>query len=329
MEAELVGRVGIPYKAISAAGVHGVGLRNLPRNLWQLSKGYFEAGRLINEFKPHVMFFTGGYVAVPVALAGRDIATVLYVPDIEPGLALKFLARFADRIALTTAESKKFYANSAPLAVTGYPVRAALAKWDRKEAYQVFSLSPDIRTLLVFGGSKGARSINRALMAVLPELLNDIQVIHISGALDWPDVQQFQNHLSPDTAKRYRAYPYLHQEMGAAFTISDLVLARAGASTLGEFPLFGLPAILVPYPFAWRYQQVNAQHLAKHGAAIVIEDHALQEKLFSTVRGLMSNENRRAQMQTAMRALAQPDAAASIAQILLTYGAGEGWRGMN
>jgi UDP-N-acetylglucosamine--N-acetylmuramyl-(pentapeptide) pyrophosphoryl-undecaprenol N-acetylglucosamine transferase len=110
--------------------------------------------------------------------------------------------------------------------------------------------------------------------------------------------------------------------MGAAFTVADLALSRAGASTLGELPLFGLPAVLVPYPYAWRYQQVNAQYLAERGAAVVLEDAELPTQLLPVVRDLIENIHKREQMRSAMRALAQPDSAAKIAGHLHSLSAG-------
>ncbi|NJN79254.1 MAG: UDP-N-acetylglucosamine--N-acetylmuramyl-(pentapeptide) pyrophosphoryl-undecaprenol N-acetylglucosamine transferase [Anaerolineales bacterium] len=109
MEEALVNRAGISYRSIPAAGVHGVGLRALPRNIFKLTRGISESRKILNKFKPDVLFFTGGYVAAPMAFAGRNIPIVLYVPDIEPGLALKFLANFADVITLTADVSKNIF----------------------------------------------------------------------------------------------------------------------------------------------------------------------------------------------------------------------------
>src|SRR5690242_10543717 len=126
MEQELVTRAGIPYRSIPAAGVHGVGARALPRNITRLARGVLASRRILHEFKPHVLFFTGGYVAAPMAFAGRKTPILLYVPDIEPGLALKFLSRFADRIAVTAPDSKKYFSRTERLVVTGYPLRTEL-----------------------------------------------------------------------------------------------------------------------------------------------------------------------------------------------------------
>jgi len=323
MEADLLSKEAVEFTTIPAAGVHGVGLSALPGNLWRLFKGFIAARRLIKDFRPQVMFFTGGYLAVPVALAGRwmvsrDIKprSLLYVPDIEPGLALRTLSRLSAQIALTAEESMEFINFPTKSKVTGYPVRPELKEWSLEDARQAFRLIPDLPTLLVFGGSKGARSINQALIGILPDLLSELQIIHISGHLDWSEVESAKSRLSPDLATRYHAFPYLFEEMGAALTLADLAVSRAGASILGEFPLFGIPAILVPYPYAWRYQAVNARFLEQKGAALVLQDDVLADELLTTIRRLIDDRNLRESMRRAMQALAKPDAAESIADLL-------------
>ena len=316
MEAGLISKTGIEFKAIPAAGVHGVGLKTLPGNLIKLVQGFFAARKIIRNFCPEVMFFTGGYVAVPMALAGLKTPVALFVPDIEPGLALKTLARFADRIAVSTKDSLAYFSGHLGVDISGYPTRQELLNWDRIQAQEALHLQADLPTLLVFGGSKGARSINRALFPALPGLLNHMQIVHISGKLNWPEAEQAQQTLDVNLAQRYHAFPYLYAEMGAAFKAADLVLSRAGASCLGEFPLFGLPAILVPYPYAWRYQKVNADFIIRHNAAVLLEDADLAENLSRVVLDLMNDEHRRIEMGAAMKSLAQPEAASSIATVL-------------
>jgi undecaprenyldiphospho-muramoylpentapeptide beta-N-acetylglucosaminyltransferase len=323
MEADLVERAGVEYRGIPAAGVHGVGARALPGNVWQIGRGLRAARSILQDFRPDVVLFTGGYVAIPVALASRlpglrvrPPSVLLYVPDIEPGLALKTLARFADRIAVTVEASRAYFQGYRNITVTGYPVRDALTTWDKLSARRALHLSLDLPVLLVVGGSKGARNINRALFAALPDLLPEMQVVHITGRLDWDETQSVQDSLSQEQLPRYHAYPYLHAEMGAALASADLALSRAGASTLGEYPLFGLPAILVPYPYAWQYQRVNAQYLADQGAAIVVNDENLAEDLRSVVQELIRNKGRLESMSAAMSRLARPDAAKQIGGLL-------------
>lgn len=321
MEAELVQRAILPYAEIPAAGLHGVGWRALPGNLWRLWRGGWQARRIVREFAPDVILLTGGFVAYPMALAARLSSPrprlALYVPDIEPGLALKQTARFADLILVTAEESRRFFAPNAPVRVTGYPVRRDLLEWTRHSAQQALGLQPNLPTLLVFGGSKGARSINRALMTILPELLPQMQVVHISGTLDWHEVQAAAQSLPANLRAQYHPFPYLHAEMGAAFCAADLAVARAGASTLGELPIFGLPAILVPYPHAWRYQKVNAEYLSQRGAAILLPDEHLQTSLLTHVQETLLKPAKLAELRAAMQSLAQPNAADTIVTHLL------------
>lgn len=315
MEAELVGREQVPFTSIPSAGVHGVGLRALPGNIIRLARGVFASQRILREFRPDVILFTGGYVAVPMAVAARRIPTLLYVPDIEPGLALKVLARFADCIGLTLDESKRYFPSNRRTVVTGYPTRPELQPMDRSTACQVFGLSPDLPVIGIFGGSSGARSINRAVLALLNELLPDAQILHVTGKLDWEEVRAAREQLSPELAARYAIYPYLHEEMAAAFSAADLAVSRAGASTLGEYPLFGLPAVLVPYPYAWRYQRINADYLVSKNAALVLEDADLKSQLQGVIRSLLNNPQRLQQMRSAMRSMAQPQAAQRLADL--------------
>ena len=315
MEADLVNRAGIPYRAIPAGGVHGVGLKAV-WGLVQLTRGYFAARRLIREFQPEVLFFTGGYVAIPTGLAGRKIPTLLCLPDIEPGLALKVLSRFADHIAVPAEESKAYFPRRKRITVAGYPTRPDLNVWDRKDAFDAFGLSPEKPTLLVTGGSLGARSINQALVSVLPDLLPEMQVVHLTGKLTWPEVEAAYKDLPAELSVNYQPFPYLYERMGAAFTVADLVVSRAGASILGELPIFGAPAVLVPYPYAWRYQKVNADYLVRQNAAVVLRDEDLETDLLAVVQELMHNKPKRSQMQSSMQSLANPQSALSIANIL-------------
>lgn len=320
IDQDLLARFGVNYQTIPAAGVHGVGVKELPGNLYQLLRGLFKARKILREFKPDVLFFTGGYLAVPTALAGWSIPSVLFVPDIEPGLALKTIARFADMIALTAERSRQYFRTKDKMVVTGYPVRSELKTWTPEKAREVFRLQNDLPVLLVFGGSKGARSINQALTAVLSELLEVTQVIHITGKLDWEKLQNLPEKLPAQLRERYRIYPYLYQRMGAALTLADLVVSRAGASVLGEFSYFELPAVLVPYPYAWRYQRVNAQYLVDQKAAVMIKDQDLEPRLLTTVRELIGDPERLHKMSENMARTAKPDAAKSLAHLLLKAG---------
>lgn len=317
MEASLVQRAGIAFTAVPAAGLHGVGPRQLPGNLLRLARGIPAARRAITRFQPDVLLFTGGYVGVPVALAAGRRPKVVFVPDLEPGLALRFVSRGAAAVCVTAEESRPFYPARQRIVVSGYPVRDDLRSVGRDEARSRLGLDPAGPVLLASGGSRGARSINTAVWSCLEDLLQIAQVVHVTGELDWPRVEAVRQRLEGTLGRRYHPHAYLHEEMGLALAAADLVVARAGASALGELPLFGLPAALVPYPHAWRYQRLNAQHLASRGAAVVLDDAALADELLPTLRALLADAARLREMSAAARRLWRPEAAQTIASELL------------
>jgi UDP-N-acetylglucosamine--N-acetylmuramyl-(pentapeptide) pyrophosphoryl-undecaprenol N-acetylglucosamine transferase len=357
--------VGVP-----AGGMHGLSPGKAARNFIKLMQGWGTAYRLGRRERPAVLFATGGYASIPVALAAWTLRVpiLVYLPDIEPGLAVRLISRLASRVAVTVEDSVAYFSpplspprggrnrrtesetslprgggnrrtesetslprdggnrrteseTSPPLGgtegggkvvVTGYPVRAEFHGIERAEARDALDLALDEPVLLVMGGSRGARSINEALSGVLEQILELAQVVHVSGELDWSWVVERRETLSEPLKARYQTLPYLHQiELGLA--AADLAVCRAGAMTLGELPFFGLPAVLVPYPHAWRYQRVNAEWLAGRGAALVLDDERLAEELLPTVRDLLSDRERLAQMGERARALARPDAAARLA----------------
>jgi undecaprenyldiphospho-muramoylpentapeptide beta-N-acetylglucosaminyltransferase len=321
MEEKLIPDAGIRLETISGGAIVGVSPRESIPNAFKLAWSLGPALRLIREFKPDVMFMTGGYMASPVAVAARlqGVPIGIYLPDVEPGASIKFAVPLARRIACTTEGSAAFVP-AEKMTVTGYPVRPEVRsarKLSKTEALAAFDLTPERQTLFVFGGSRGAQNINRALMAVLPEILLDKQVLHISGTLTWPEVENNLDSLSDELRQWYRAYPYLHKRMGAAFRSADLVVARAGASMLGESPAFSLPAVLVPLTFAWRYQKVNADYLTERGAAVQLTDEDLAANLLPTVTGLLSDEKRLVEMSKAAGQLDKPQATSALADFIV------------
>ena len=242
----------------------------------------------------------------------RLVPILIYLPDIEPGLAIRVLSRLAQRVAVSVEKSQRYFPVH-KTTVTGYPVRSELLTADKREAQKALDLEEDLKTLLVFGGSRGARSINIALSKVLDHLLDVCQIIHICGRLDAHWVEGQRAELPARLRDRYRVYAYLHEEMTLALAAADLVVARAGAATLGEFPALGLPSILVPYPYAGRHQELNADYLVSHGAAIKVDNADLEEKLLPAVMGLLYDDELLMQMGERARSLARPEAARRIA----------------
>jgi len=307
----------LPFVSINAAPIRGRAPWTVVRNLVRMLTGIRQALREIEDFGPEAIFVTGGYVSVPVVVAGwlRWVPILIYLPDIEPGLAIRVLSRLARRVAVSVEESQRYFP-AHKTTVTGYPVRSELLTADKSEAQKTLDLEEDLKILLVFGGSRGARSINLALSKVLNRLLDVCQIVHICGRLDAHWVESQRAELPAHLRARYKAYAYLHEGMAQALAAADLVVARAGAATLGEFPALGLPGVLVPYPYAGRHQELNANYLVSHGAAVKIDNADLEEKLLPTVMDLLGNEELLIQMGERARSLARPRAAQHIAQEL-------------
>jgi UDP-N-acetylglucosamine--N-acetylmuramyl-(pentapeptide) pyrophosphoryl-undecaprenol N-acetylglucosamine transferase len=313
MEEELIKRQEIDFVGLTAGGVRGLGPLRGGRNILQILRSVGPAQKILDQFAADVLLVTGGYASVSVALAARraQVPIIIYLPDIVPGLAIRFLSRFATRIAVTNEESLQFFPRT-KVTVTGYPVRAEIYGLDRRQARLALDLDPEAKTLLIFGGSRGARSINRATVAGLRELLPVCQVLHISGRLDTDWVAGAAKSLPQDLAARYHHHTYLH-DMPRALVAADLAVARAGASTMGEFPAAGLPAVLVPYPHSGQHQLPNAEYMARNGAAQVLLDGELEKEMVPAILALLADEQTLDSMAEATRAMARRDAAEAIA----------------
>jgi UDP-N-acetylglucosamine--N-acetylmuramyl-(pentapeptide) pyrophosphoryl-undecaprenol N-acetylglucosamine transferase len=312
------------YDEVLAGPLHGVPRAQQLVSAAKILIGILQSLVLAIRRRPQVLFLTGGWVGFPMAVAcwllRRPI--VIYVPDIEPGLTLRLLGRvFARAIAATVAETAQFYPGKR-VVETGYPLRPQVLDANRATAIQTLGLDPARKTLLVFGGSRGSRSINTAFARIAPDLLaQGIQILHISGTLDWEQVQADHAARSDEQRAHYQIFSFL-PDIGQAFAAADLVISRAGAATLAEYPELGLPAILVPYPYAWRYQKVNADWLAERGAAIRLDDERLDDALLPAIRGLLDDPDRLETMRAAMATLKRSDGAANIARLLVEVARG-------
>lgn len=330
-ERPLIAEAGVPFARIAevqAGPLNGVGLVRALVSLIRIVVGVVQALGLMLRARPDAVLLTGGWVCVPSGLAAwlLRVPSMIYLPDIEPALTIQALRHLAQTVAVTAPESLRFFRQGQAI-VTGYPVRSEFKRATRAAGQARFEVSDARITVLVFGGSRGARSINRALVAALPALLQEgLQVLHITGTLDWDEVRAAVAQLGlvlPETGgadangRGYHAMPYLHSGMGDALACADLVVSRAGASVLGELTLFGVPAILVPYPYAWRYQKVNADYLAAHGAAVLLPDEQMADELLAVIRRIATHPDERAAMAASSRALAQPNAATDAARALI------------
>jgi UDP-N-acetylglucosamine--N-acetylmuramyl-(pentapeptide) pyrophosphoryl-undecaprenol N-acetylglucosamine transferase len=316
LEQDIVSRQGIPFLTVRCGAIRGAGPGGALRGAANLARGIFDALRVLRRFRPDVVLSTGGFVSAPLVIGAwlRRCPCLIYLPDIEPGLAIRHLSRWADRVAVSFEQAGDHFPPN-KVVVTGYPVRQELLTMTQEDARRALGLTEgadaDLPILLVMGGSRGARSINRAVQQVLPELLSLARVIHISGQADFDDLHRVARSLADNSRCRYHLHAYLHEKMGAALAAADLAVARAGAATLAEFPAVGLPAILVPYPYSGQFQDANAAFLAERGAAVVLPDDELA-RLLPTVQELLNDPSRRAAMSAAARRLSRPDAATAI-----------------
>lgn len=330
VERALVTQAGLPYRAIQTGQLRGTNPLTALANAGKMAVGVRQSLQLVDEFRPDVCFVTGGYVCTPVAIACRlrRVPVLIYLPDMTPGLAIRWLSLLATQVAVSFPEVAPFFGDKA--VVTGYPVRSELlnAAADRSEARrrlgQALGIDWSLRDaddnplplMLVFGGSQGARSINQAVWNGLPDLLPHCQILHVIGKRDWPLYEEKPPALPSALAQHYHPVAYLHDEMMLALASADLAVARAGASTLAEFPLTRLPAVLVPLPISGNHQLPNARKLADAGGALVIEDGHLSTALIPTVLDLLQDENRRLKMSADMANLAVPSAAKNLAETI-------------
>ena len=322
VEEQLARRAGLRFLGVPTGGIHGLPPWRVAWNLTKLARGWLAALLAGLLERPAALFATGGYASVPVALAAwiLRVPILVYLPDMEPGWAVRFIARLATRVGVTVEEAAAYFP-AHKVAVTGYPVRAEFHSVDRAKAQAAMGLTAEDPVLLVMGGSTGAQGINRPFCGMLEQVLELAQVVHVTGKIDWPWVQEQRDALPEALKARYHIYDYVH-EMEKAFAAADLAICRAGASILGELPFFGLPAVLVPYPHAWRYQRINADWLAERGAAIRLDEERLSEELLPTLQQLLGEHGERAVMAEHMQSLARPDAAARLAGELVALAAG-------
>ncbi|HKU66793.1 MAG TPA: undecaprenyldiphospho-muramoylpentapeptide beta-N-acetylglucosaminyltransferase [Candidatus Baltobacteraceae bacterium] len=281
--------------------------------------GVAQALGALREFQPDVVVATGGYVCFPVMIAAKLLRTLgqlrarlaLLEPNAQPGLTNRLLAPLVDEVWGAFEQSDSRFAGK--YAHTGIPVRASLFHpSNRIEAARRLGLDPARKTILVVGGSQGARTINETVAALVTRraLPAEWQILHASGERDYDYMQAEER--APLGENRIVLVPYL-REMADAYELADLVIARAGASTLGELAALGLPSILVPYPFASEdHQAANAKAFESANAAVVIADRDLNaDSLWWTLRETMEPA-RLQSMRDAARSLAARDPVATI-----------------
>ncbi|MSQ42425.1 MAG: UDP-N-acetylglucosamine--N-acetylmuramyl-(pentapeptide) pyrophosphoryl-undecaprenol N-acetylglucosamine transferase [Dehalococcoidia bacterium] len=312
-ERSLAAAAGIPFHAIPASQLRGRSPWRVLSGVVDLWRGERRARHWLREDAPAAVFATGGYAAAPLGRAARRgrVPLLLFLPDVRPGWAVRFMQRYATTIACSVEASLEYLPPHRTV-VTGYPVRRQFAEATRDGGVTRFDLDPNLPTVLVAGGSLGAHQINLTIAQSLRELLQRAQLLHICGRDEEPWLARERERLPEWQRGRYHLAGYT-EDMAWAMAAADVAVTRSGASVLGELPMTGLPAILVPGAFS--DQHANAAYLSQLGAAITIPTGEL-DALAPTVLALLDDADRRATMADAMRALVRSDAAERLATML-------------
>ncbi len=280
---------------------------------------------ILREFSPDVIFATGGYVAFPVLLAAVFLRRpfFLHEQNAVAGLTNRIFSRFAESVALSFPETRGIKSNRTKF--TGNPVREEIFKARKEEAIKFFGLKEDLKTLLVMGGSQGSVKLNEALLKSLPSFarFRPIQIIHLTGEANFEEVkkefEEKKEQLNFPEELVYRPFPYL-EEIGLAYAAADLVLCRAGATTISELMALGKPAILVPYPWATdNHQEENARAVERRGAGrVILEKDLTPIVLFEEVKRVIYNETALRLMGQRARWLSRREADQAIVEIILS-----------
>jgi UDP-N-acetylglucosamine--N-acetylmuramyl-(pentapeptide) pyrophosphoryl-undecaprenol N-acetylglucosamine transferase len=308
IENRLVPAAGYPLQLVRVGALKNVSLMTRAKTAFDLPRAVWDASRMLNEFAPDVVIGVGGYASGPAMLAAvvKHIPTLAFEPNVVPGFANRVVARFVSGAAVHFEETAKYFRHAE---VTGVPVRQAF--------FEIPAKRGGVPTLLVFGGSQGAHAINEAMIRCLPELRRQapgMHIIHQTGERDYNDALAAYASFSSTTGESAEVFKFI-EDMPAAFARADLVVCRSGASTVAEITAAGKPAIFVPFPRAADdHQRVNAEALAREGAAVVVEELKLEGVwLAETIAALLSDPRRLQAMSEAARELAHRDAARDIA----------------
>lgn len=327
VEARLVPAAGIPFVPFEAQGFNRSHPLTLPKAVLKIAKSTRAAREWFDEIKPDCVVGFGGYVCIPVARAAeqRGIPVVVHEQNSVMGMANKYLARRAAAVCLTYEHAAAALGEPAAsrVVVTGNPVRASVFSATREQGRAAFGVPADARMLLVTGGSLGARHLNQALAALKGTLLSypDLHIVHVAGPKELERVQEALA-LSPAEAARWQVLGYTDR-MGEAMAAADVVVSRAGATSLAEISARALPALLVPFPFATEdHQTMNARACVEAGAALMVPDAEVEGPQFAqALVRLIEDGDLRGRMAAAARAQKTRDAAALLADEVLAAAA--------
>ncbi|ARK31092.1 undecaprenyldiphospho-muramoylpentapeptide beta-N-acetylglucosaminyltransferase [Halalkalibacter krulwichiae] len=318
LEADIVPREGIPFKTIRISGFkRKISLENI-KTVTRFITGTSRAKKLINQFKPDVVIGTGGYVCGPVvyAAAKLKVPTVIHEQNSVPGLTNKFLSKYVDRIAICFEEARPFFPNK-KVVFTGNPRASDTLNVDPVSGRSSLGLDKNKKTVLIVGGSRGARPINDAFVSVINEWSEkSYQVIYVTGAVHYDAVMEKVNEAG--LGSNVIVKPFIHN-MPDVLGAIDLIVARAGATTLAEVTALGLPSILIPSPYVTNnHQEKNAKALKDSGAAIVRKESEMNgQTLLDDIDFVLTNEENWRVMHEATKKLGVPNAADHLYQVLV------------
>jgi UDP-N-acetylglucosamine--N-acetylmuramyl-(pentapeptide) pyrophosphoryl-undecaprenol N-acetylglucosamine transferase len=278
-----------------------------------------QAAAFLARWRPDVIFTTGGYVAVPVvtAAAALRVPTLMWEGNLVPGRSVRATARMARALAVSFAETCAELPGRCY--VTGTPIRSFAGR-DRASARAALGLDTDTPALFVFGGSQAVRRLNRAVAEALPTLVQRFYVLHMTGETAYAEALRRRETLDPALRHRYKPYAFLRSEMADALLAADLLVGRAGSSTLAEASALGLPMIVVPYPHASAHQSANARALADAGAARIVPDDQFDADMLVSSAALLDDRDALGEMRAAARRFGRPGAAAAVAELVLALG---------
>lgn len=281
---------------------------------FRLVYGVLQSWALLRKFKPNLILSVGGYVSVPVIIAGSflGIKSIVHQQDLQVGLANKIMAKFATIITVSFDSLLSSFPKG-KTQLLGNPVRAQVLMGQKERGVKIFNLMPDLPTLVVMGGSLGAEPINNLMFESIPRLIEFCQVIHLTGKgnlVQWSDKDKFGA-----LAERYHPYEYINEEMPDLYAVADVVVCRAGLSTLSELAALKKPTIVIPIP--QNQQELNADYFVKKNAVILLkQDNLVADEFVETISGLFSSASSLHNLSRNMEGVMIPDASAKFVELI-------------
>jgi UDP-N-acetylglucosamine--N-acetylmuramyl-(pentapeptide) pyrophosphoryl-undecaprenol N-acetylglucosamine transferase len=319
LESRVVPETGIPIRLLALRSLRTVDLDvHAVLDPIRLCLSMPQALAMLVARRPAAIFTTGGYVAVPVLVGAAllRIPVVMWDGNVSPGRSVRWTGRTARCLTVSFEATCRALGGRRPCFVTGTPIRNP-GVLDRSAARARLGVGPADRLLLIFGGSQAVRRFNTAVVEALPRLVEKVRVIHVTGDAGFDAAAFARDALPAEARDRYRPERFLRDDMTTALAAADLVVGRAGSSTLAEVAAFGLPMVVVPYPHAAGHQRRNAEEMVRAGAARLVEDEAFDAEALLAAVAILDDPAQSAAMAAAARSLARPGAADAVAELVM------------